>query len=141
RQLGEILREHAEGKKSFRAIDAAGNEVIGQDAGQPVRLSDAYLRAEYPDPGKVPTPRSSGDQPRDIYNQRIHDLQTAIERLDVARDQIKTCRENDGTLLAERFGVDYRACKKWLDIIHLVAKDLAIWEQADIKYNGCRHND
>jgi hypothetical protein len=141
RQLGEVLREHAEGKKAFRAVDASGNDVVGQDPSQSVRLSDAYLRAEYPDPGRVPRPRSSGDQPRDIYNQRIHDLQTAIERLDAARDQLKNCRENDGTLLAEKFGVDYRACKKWLDIIHLVAKDLAIWEQADIKYNGRRHDD
>jgi hypothetical protein len=141
RQLGEVLREHAEGKKAFRAVDASGKDVVGHDPSQPVRLSDAYLRAEYPDPDKVPTPRSPGDQPRDSYNQRVHDLQTAIERLDAARDQIKTCRENDGTLLAEKLGVDYRVCRKWLDIIHLVAKDLAIWEQADIKYNGRRHDD
>jgi hypothetical protein len=141
RQLGEVLREHTEGKKAFRAIDAAGNDVVGQDPAQPVRLGDVYLREEYPDPGKVPMPRSSGDQPRDIYNERIHDLQTAIERLDVARDQIKACREHDGTLLAEKYGVDYRACKKWLDVIHLVAKDLAVWEQADIKYIGRRHDD
>src|SRR5205823_3940741 len=82
-----------------------------------------------------------GDQPRDIYNQRIHDLQTAIERVDVARDQVKACREHDGTLLSERMGIDYRACKKWLDIIHSVAKDLAVWEQADIKYHRRRHDD
>ena len=44
-------------------------------------------------------------------------------------------------VLAEKLGVDYRACKKWLDIIHLVAKDLAVWEQADITYNGRRHDD
>jgi hypothetical protein len=141
RQLGEVLREYAEGKKVFRAVDEAGNDVVGQDPSRPVRLSDVYLREEYPDPGKVSPPRSSGDQPRDIYNQRIHDLQAAIERLDVARDQIKACREHDGTLLAERIGVDDRACKKWLDVIHSVAKDLAVWEQADIKYNGRRHDD
>jgi len=140
RQLGVVLRDHASGEKAFLAVDAAGNEVIGQDR-QPVRLSDAYLRAEYPDPGKVPVPRSPGDQPRDIYNQRIHDLQTAIERLDVARDQLKSCREHDGTVLAEKLGVDHRACKKWLDIIHLIAKDLAVWEQADITYNGRRCDD
>jgi len=126
---------------AFRAVDATGNEVVGQDPKQPVRLSDPYLREEYPDPDRVPVPRSSGDQPRDVYNQRIHDLQTAIERLDVAREQIKACGEHDGTLLAEKFGVDYRACEKWLDVIHSVAKDLAIWEQADIKYNGRRHDD
>jgi len=141
RQLGEVLLEYAEGKRAFRAIDASGNEVVGQDPSQPVRLSDGYLRGEYPDPGKVPLPRASGDQPRDIYNQRIHDLQTAIERLDVARNQVKEAREHDGTLLADRIGVDYRACKKWLDVIHSVAKDLAVWEQADIKYNGRRHDD
>jgi hypothetical protein len=141
RQLGEVLREYAEGKKAFRAIDAVGNDVIGQDPSQPVRLSDAYLRAEYPDPGKVRLPRSSGDQPRDIYTQRIHDLQTAIERLTAACDQVKACRDIDGTVLAEKFGIDYRACKTWLDSIHLAAKDLAIWEQADIKYNGRRQDD
>lgn len=141
RQLGEVLREHAEGKKAFRAVDEAGNEVVGQDPNQPVRLTDAYLRAEYPDPDKVPTPRSSGDQPRDIFNQRIHELQTVIERLEVARDLIKNCRENDGTLLADKLGVDSRVCRKWLGIIHTVAGDLAVWEQADIKYNGCRHDD
>jgi hypothetical protein len=141
RQLGEVLREHAAGKKSFRAIDANGNDVIGEDPSRPLLLNDAYLRAEYPDPGKVPPPRSSGDQPRDIYNQRIHDLQTAIERLDVARDQVKACREHTGTLLAEKYGIDYRACKKWLDVIHSVAKDLAVWEQADIKYNGRGRDD
>ncbi len=141
RQLGEVLREHTEGKKAFRAVDAAGDDVVGLDPSQPVRLTDSYLRAEYPDPGKVPTPQSSGDQPRDIYNMRVHDLQTVIERLDLVREQIKACREHDGTPLAERIGVDYRVCRKWLDIVHFAAKDLAVWEQADIKYNGRRHED
>ncbi|MGE4001296.1 MAG: hypothetical protein AB7I48_13860 [Planctomycetaceae bacterium] len=140
RQLGEVLLEHADGKKTFRAVDAAGNEVVGEDPSHPVRLSDDYLREEYPDPGKVPAPRSSGDQPRDIYNQRVHDFQTAIERLEIARDQIKACQEF-GTSLAEKYGVDYRACEKWLDVIHSVAKDLAVWEKADIDYNGRRHGD
>jgi hypothetical protein len=141
RQLGEILREYAEGKKAFRAVDATGEPVVGEDPGRPVTLNDAYLRGEFPDPDKVSPPKSSGDQPRDIYNQRIHDLQTVIERLDVAREQVKNCREDDGTALAEKYGVDYRACRKWLDIIHAVAKDLAIWEQADIKYDERRHYD
>jgi hypothetical protein len=141
RQLGEVLREYAAGNRSFRAVDSAGNDAIGEDPSRPLYLDDAYLRAEYPDPGKVPLPRPSGDQPLDIYNQRIHDLQTAIERLDVSRDQVKACREHGGALLAERYGIDYRACKKWLDVIHSVAKDLAVWEQADIKYNGRRHDD
>jgi hypothetical protein len=141
RQLGEVLREHTDGKKSFRAIDAAGNDVVGHDPRQPVRVSDGFLRYEYPDPGKVPAPRSPGDQPRDIYSQRVHELQTAIERLDVVREQVKACRDHDGTLLTEMIGVDHRACKKWLEIIHSVAKDLAVWEQADIKYNGRRHDE
>ncbi len=141
RQLGEVLREYADGKKAFRAVDAAGDPVVGEDPGRPVTLSDTFLRAEFPDPRKVPLPKSSGDQPRDIYNQRIHDLQTVIERLDIAREQVKSCREPDGTALAEQYGIDYRACRKWLEIIHAVAKDLAIWEQADIKYNGRRHDD
>ena len=54
---------------------------------------------------------------------------------------IKNCRENDGTLLADKLGVDSRVCRKWLGIIHTVAGDLAVWEQADIKYNGRRHDD
>ena len=108
RQLGEVLREHTDGKKAFRAVDAAGNEVVGQNPAQQVRLGDVYLRQEYPDPGKVSAPRSSGDQPRDIYNQRVHDFQTAIERLEVARDQIKAC-QSTCTRLAEKYGVDYRA--------------------------------
>lgn len=141
RQLGEVLREYAEGKKSFRAVNAAGEPVVGEDPSRPVALSDPYLRAEFPDPDKIPTPKSSGDQPRDIFNQRVHDLQTVIERLDLAREQVKSCREHDGTVLAEKYGIDYRACGKWLDIIHAVAKDLAIWEQADIKYSGLRHDD
>jgi hypothetical protein len=141
RQLGEVLREHAEGKKAFGAVDAAGEPVVGNEPGRAVTLSDAYLRAEFPDPGKVPVPTSSGDQPRDVYNQRVHDLQTVIERLDIAREQVKNCREYDGMALAERYGIDYRACRKWLDVIHAFAKDLAIWEQADIKYSGLRHDD
>jgi hypothetical protein len=141
RQLGEVLRDHVQGKKALRAVDAAGNDVIGQDPSQPVLLSDAYLRAEYPDPSKVLRPRAPGDQPRDIYNQRVFDLQVAIESLGAKREQVKACLENDGTPLAEKIGVDYRACEKWLDIIHSVAKDLAVWERADIKYNGRRHDD
>lgn len=141
RQLGEVLREHADGKKTFRAVDTAGNDIAAQTPGEPVRLGDAYLREEYPDPGKVAKPKPSGDQPRDIYAQRIHDLQTAIERLDIARSQVKACQEHDGTVLAELIGVDYRACQKWLGIINDVAKDLAVWEKADINYNGRRHDD
>ena len=141
RQLGEVLREYADGKKSFRAVDAAGNDIIGHDPKNPVRLGDVYLREEYPDPGKVAMPKHSGDQPRDIYAQRVHDLQTAIERLDVARDQVKACHEHDGTVLAELIGVDYRVCQKWLRIVNDIAKDLAIWEKADINYNGRRHDD
>jgi hypothetical protein len=141
RQLGEVLRAYADGEKSFRAIDAAGNDIIGHDPKNPVRLGDVYLREEYPDPGKVATPKPSGDQPRDIYAQRIHDLQTAIERLDVLRGQVKACHEHNGTVLTELIGVDYRACQKWLGIINDFAKDLAVWEKADINYNGRRHDD
>jgi hypothetical protein len=140
RQLGEVLREHTEGKKVFRAVDAAGNDVVGHDPSHPVRLNDVYLRQEYSDPGKVAVPRPSGDQPRDIFNQRVHDFQAAIERLNVARDQVKACQEH-GTLLVEKYGVDYRGCKNWLDVIHSVAKDLAVWEKADIDYNGRCHDD
>ena len=100
-----------------------------------MQLDDAYLRAEYPDPGKVP-PAPSGDRPLDIFNQRVRDLPTAIERLDVTQNQVKACREHGGT-----YGIDYRTCKKWLDVIHSVAKDLAVWEQADIKYPGRRRHD
>jgi len=71
----------------------------------------------------------------------VHELQTAFERLEIARDQVKASQEHDGTLLAERYGIDYRACKKWLDLIHSVAKDLAIWEKADIEYSGRRRHD
>jgi hypothetical protein len=35
-----------------------------------------------------------------------------------------------------KFGIDYRACRKWLDVIHGVAKDLAVWEKSDINYNA-----
>jgi hypothetical protein len=35
-------------------------------------------------------------------------------------------------LLAEKYGIDYRACKNGLDVIHSVAKDLAVWKQADM---------
>lgn len=141
RQLGEVLREYADGKKTFRAVDSAGKDVIGRDPGQPVRVGDVYLREEYPDPCKVVMPKPSGDQPRDIYAQRIHDLQTTIERLDVARGQVKACHEHDGTVLAELIGIDYRACQNWLGIINDFAKDLAVWEKADINYNGRRHDD
>jgi hypothetical protein len=141
RQLGAVLRDFVEGKKTFRAVDDTGNEVVGEDPSRPVSLSDGYLRAEFPDPNKVHSPRHSGDQPLDIYNQRIHDLQTAIERLNLAREQVRDCRENDGTFLAEKYGVDYRVCRKWLDIVHAAAKDLAIWERADIKYSGRRQDD
>ncbi len=141
RQLGEVLREHADGKKQFRAVDAAGNDVVGDKANEPLQLSDAFLREEYPDPGKVATPKASGDQPRDIYTQRVHDLQTAVERLQIARDQVRACHEHDGTRLAEKIGVDYRACEKWLGIINDIAKDLAVWQKADIDYNGRRHDD
>ena len=141
RQLGKVLAEQAEGKKAFHAVDAAGNKVVGNDAGRPVLLGDVYLREEYPDADRVPTPRVSGDQPRDIFEARKHELQVVVDRLLVARDQVKSCRDADGTLFAERIGVDYRACKTWLDAIHSIAKDLAVWEQADIKYNGRRHDD
>ena len=141
RQLGEVLREYADGKKTFRAVDAAGNSVVGDDPDRPVNLGDVYLREQYPDPGKVPTPKPSGDQPRDIYAQRVHKLQTAIEDLQVARDQVRACHEHDGTSFAEKIGVDYRACDKWLGVINDVAKDLAVWQKADTDYNGRRQDD
>lgn len=141
RQLGEVLREYADGKKTFRAVDAAGKDVVGDDPKRPVNLGDVYLREEYPDPGKVPTPKSSGDQPRDVYAERVHDLQTAIERLQLARDHVRACHEHDGTPLAEKIGVDYRACDKWLGIINTIAEDLAVWKKADIDYNGRRQDD
>ena len=141
RQLGEVLREYAEGKKSFRAVGAAGNDIVGDDAKQPVRVGDVFLREEYPDPGKVATPKQWGYHPRDIFAQRVHDLQTTVERLEFIRDQVKACHEHNGTVLAETIGVDYRACQKWLDVINGFAKDLAIWQKANINYNGRRSDD
>lgn len=140
RQLGEVLREQAEGQKSFRAVDAAGNDVVGEDTNQPLRLSDAFLREEYPDPSKVKVPRSFGDQPLDIFEQRVEDFEAAIERLEFARDQVKSCREHDGTTLVEKRGVKYRSCRKWLDLVNAIAKDLALWEKANTDYYG-RHDE
>jgi hypothetical protein len=133
-QLGQALKDFAE-DRPIRAVDEDG-VLLRDDGGSEEKLiNDAYLRAAFPAPGKVPSTLSD-DKPLDRYNKRLHVLSKAVDTLAQAFDDLASVIGENGRALVESRGVDPQSCAAWRDTLRRIDEDLVLWSSSFRKAFG-----
>lgn len=125
-QLGQALRDFGRDGQQIRAVDEDGEVKQRDDGSGEQTVSDPYLRAQFPAPGKARAPRS-GDTPLDRYQNAINAFSKAMETLEQAFTNIGAVIGDDGWPVAESRGIDPRDCGAWRDVFRRVDEELIIW--------------
>jgi len=124
-QLGQSLKDFA-ADQPIRAIDEQGviRKLADGSGDQPV--NDAYLRGQFPPPGKASAPWV-GDTPVDDYHNRLNDFSAAVESLEQSFAAIAGVVGDDGRPIVEQRGADPRSCGVWRDVLGKIDDELNIW--------------
>jgi hypothetical protein len=133
-QLGQALRDFAEGQP-IRAVDEEGQPKNRDDNSVPIMVSDVYLRAEFPPPGKVKA-SVSGDTPTDRYRNHLVALNGTLGALDQAFRDMSAVVGDDGRPLVESRGVDPRTCSEWRELLREIDEELVVWSRTFRKAFG-----
>ena len=133
-QLRQVLRDHAAGEP-FRATTDDGDLREDED-GEPVPVTDYYLRSEFPQPGKARAKRA-GDTPQDRLENGLGDLTEAMTALRAAWQAAKAVRADGGEEpLVDEVGVEPARCGPWEDLLREVQADLAYWTRRFARRNA-----
>lgn len=132
-QLGQALRDHAEGRP-IRAVSESG-EIEEAEGGQPVIITDTYLRGEYPAAGKRASFRP-GDTPSDRFRNALSTFAVAVDELLSAFEVIGYIDGDDGRPLVEAKGVDGRDCTAWRATLRQIDEELVVWARTHRRING-----
>ena len=108
-QLAQGLRDFTAGQH-MRAVDEDGPIKKRSDGNGDQIVSDAYLRQEFPPPGKARA-RSGGSTPTEQLKDRVFDLSEAMGELEKAFNAVVAVTGHDGSPLVEVDGVDPHFCK------------------------------
>jgi hypothetical protein len=124
-QLAQALRDFTAGQH-IRAVDENGAIKKRADATGDLVVSDAYLRQEFPPPGKARA-RSGGTMPTEQLKDRIADLSDAMDNLDAVFKAVYTVLGNDGNALVDVDGVDAQFCTTRRQLLGKIGDELNFW--------------
>jgi hypothetical protein len=125
RQLAQAQRDFAAGQY-IRAVDENGAVKQRPDGAGDLVVSDAYLRQQFPPPGKVRA-RSGGTMPTEQLKDRVADLSDAMDRLEEAFKAAAAVVGNDGNPLVEVDGVDVQFCTTRRRLLTRIGDELNFW--------------
>ena len=124
-QLAQALRDFAAGQH-IRAVDENGAVRQRPDGGGDMIVSDAYLRQQFPPPGKVRA-RSGGTMPAEQLKDRVADLSDAMDKLEEAFKAVAAVVGNDGNPLVDVDGVDAQFCTTRRQLLTRIGDELSFW--------------
>lgn len=133
RQLGQALRDHAEGRV-IRMVDEDGNVAVDKDGTDRI-VSDTFLRQEFPPAGKSKAHRP-GDTPTDRYLNSVAALATAMDDVAVAFDSLSKAPSDDGRPMVELKGVATRDCSAWRELLGRMDEEFVVWSRTFRRVNG-----
>lgn len=133
-QLAQALRDTSAGRR-IRAIDSSGTVLVQEDGSGEVFVNDAYIRTEFPPPGKLRA-RSCGDTPTDTLKSRLAEFSDAMEKLDSSFRAVTSVRGHASECLIEVDGVDPQDCQQWRESLELIRDEIAFWERRFRQQHG-----
>src|SRR5262249_35837806 len=89
-------------------------------------VSDAYLRQEFPPPGKAKG-RSGGTMPTEQLKDRVADLSDALDKLEEAFKAVAAVTGKDGSPLVDIDGVDVQFCLRRRQLLSRIGDELNFW--------------
>jgi len=125
-QLGQALQDYGSDGQQIRAVDDEGQVKKLSDGSGDQMVNDAYLRTQFPPPGKARAPRP-GDTPVERLHNAVGAFSQAVERLEETFTAIGLVVGDDGRPLVETRGVDSRECGAWRDVLGKIDEELIIW--------------
>lgn len=134
RQLAQALRDFKAGQ-AIRAVHEDGTVKKRADGAGDQTVTDVYLRAEFPPPGKAKA-KSGGTTPREVLDDRVIDLTNAMNQLEAAFKATKEVEGSDGSSLVEVEGVNPEECARWTGILTDMLGELRVWERAYRRKHG-----
>ena len=103
-QLAQALKDFTAGQL-IRAVDDNGAIKEKADGSGELIVNDAYLRQQFPPPGKARA-RSGGAMPTEQLKDRRGRLERRLDKLEEAFKAVATVAGNDGNPLVDVDGVD-----------------------------------
>jgi hypothetical protein len=137
-QLGQALKDFADKNPVISAVDEAGNVKTKADGSGVQRVSDIYLRHEFPPPGKAKAPRP-GDTPEDHYNNGLAVLGLAIDSAQRAFIALTQVLGDDGSPLVEQRGVEVRLIDPWRGLLKHIDEEMVVWARTYRKTTGTKN--
>jgi hypothetical protein len=124
-QLAQALRDFTAGQH-IRAVDEDGAIKKRADGTGDLIVTDAYLRQEFPPPGKARA-RSGGTMPTEQLKDRLADLSDVMDRLEEAFKAVAAVAGNDGNPLVDVDGVDAQFCTARRQLLGRIGDELNFW--------------
>lgn len=124
-QLAQALKDFTAGQH-IRAVDENGDIKKRADGTGDLIVSDAYLRQEFPPPGKKRA-RSGGTLPTEQLTDRVADLSDAMDKLEIAFKAVAAVIGNDGNPLVDVDGVDSQFCTNRRQLLSRIGDELHFW--------------
>jgi hypothetical protein len=124
-QLAQALRDFAAGQH-IRAVDEQGSIKRRADGTGDLIVSDAYLRLEFPPPGKI-RGQSGGSTPIEQLKERLSEFGDALDRLEEAFNTVAGVAGIDGNSLVEVEGVDPQFCTIRRQLLSKISDELNVW--------------
>jgi len=132
-QLAQALKDFTAGQL-IRAVDENG-AVKKKADGNEMIINDAYLRQQFPPPGKT-RGRSGGTMPTEQLKDRVADLSDALDKLDEVFKSVATVIGNDGGPLVEVDGVDAQFCTARRQVLTRISDELSFWARTWRRRHG-----
>ncbi len=133
-QLAQSLRDFTAGQH-IRAVDENGTVKKRSDGVGDLIVSDAYLRQEFPPPGKARA-RSGGSTPTEQLKDRLADLSDAMDRLKEAFTAVASVTGSGGSTLVEVDGVDHQFCTTRRELLNRIGDELNFWGRTFRRRHG-----
>ncbi|MCY4012137.1 MAG: hypothetical protein OXG82_05410 [Gammaproteobacteria bacterium] len=136
-QLGQAVRDFRK-EEPIRAVDETGTvKQLANDRGDQ-RVSDVYLRNEFPPPGKAKKAADPGDTPMDRYMAAQGAFESALSKLADAFESMRAISGDDDIPLADSIGAEPRLVGRWREELQRVNEDLLVWGHTYRKRYGTK---
>ncbi len=133
-QLAQGLKDFAAGQL-IRAVDEYGAIKKKADGGSELIVNDAYLRQQFPPPGKARA-RSGGTMPTEQLKDRVAEMGEALDKLAEAFKAVYTVTGNDGGPLVDVDGVDAQFCTTSRQVLAKIGDELNFWARTWRRRHG-----
>jgi hypothetical protein len=133
-QLKQTLLDFAAGRRA-RKVDETG-QVMQNDDGRDVLVTDADLRRTFPPAGEGPSLTPAPRNAAELLGNALHSLATTIQAVEGAVKAVEAVQADDGTRVIDSLGADRADCEAWRIILQDVLFKLPVWQQRSVQRHG-----